>query len=228
AAALEGRDFWDGAYQPRHRSPLLQVASVTHTIASSTIPPQIFWPDHIAPLKLVARDGNWTLWKHPQPWPRVYLSRWLVRQPAAAQLSALNRLAAQSFTIHNYPVMVSPQAFPFVEDESLTAGDQVMWWNRDLNEMQIQTQTTSPSVLVQSEAWYPGWQAWVNGQSVPLEQANFLFRGVAVPAGVSSVRVVYDPAIYRFGLFCSLCGVAMLGAWAVELNARGSSEALNG
>ncbi|MBV9470612.1 MAG: YfhO family protein, partial [Abitibacteriaceae bacterium] len=81
----------------------------------------------------------------------------------------------------------------------------------NLNEMQIQAQASAPSVLVQSEAWYPGWRAWVNGQSVPLEQANFLFRGVAVPAGVSSVRVVYEPVTYRFGLFLSLCGLSALG-----------------
>jgi hypothetical protein len=61
-----------------------------------------------------------------------------------------------------------------------------------------------------SDAWYPGWEATVDGQPVPLHRANILFRAVPVPAGEHRVELRYRPASFRWGALISLGALALL------------------
>jgi uncharacterized membrane protein YfhO len=60
-----------------------------------------------------------------------------------------------------------------------------------------------------SDACYPGWRAFVDGQPRPIRRANYSFRAVALPPGEHEVRFVYAPTSFRAGLFASL--VTLLG-----------------
>jgi hypothetical protein len=81
---------------------------------------------------------------------------------------------------------------------------------------QIIASVTTPSDgwLVLSDAWYPGWEATVDGQPVPIERANILFRAVAIPAGRHRVEWVFRPTFFRLGAVVSLVamGVVLVGA----------------
>ncbi len=46
------------------------------------------------------------------------------------------------------------------------------------NRVSIQVDADGPGWLVQSDVWFPGWTASVDGDRVPLLEANYLFRGV--------------------------------------------------
>jgi hypothetical protein len=64
--------------------------------------------------------------------------------------------------------------------------------------------------LLFSDAWYPGWEATVDGQPAPVERADILFRAVAVPAGEHRVELVYRPASFRWGAVISLGALVLL------------------
>jgi uncharacterized membrane protein YfhO len=57
---------------------------------------------------------------------------------------------------------------------------------------------------------YPGWTARVNGSPAPLLRADYLFRAVAFPAGMSRVEFRYEPRSFRLGVAVSLVSVAFL------------------
>jgi hypothetical protein len=209
AQAVEGRKFWDGVYQPEHYPPLLRVAGVTHVLSQAGVP----LGNNVAQLHVVAAAGEWKLWRHPEPWSRVYLSRKVVPLTEAAQLSLLNALATQPFAQSGLPVVAAPTVLNDIAATPLTQADHVTSWRRGFNEMTTETTATAPSVLVQAEAWYPGWRAWVNGQPARVERVNFMFRGIRVPAGTASTQVAYEPQTYRFAVFLTLCGLAMVAAW---------------
>jgi hypothetical protein len=84
--AVEGQEFWVDMYQPQSRSPLLRVVGVTHTLTSlpSAGPVQ----PRSSGMSLMAQQGRWKLWRHDLAWPRVYLSRLVVREPGDKQLHA--------------------------------------------------------------------------------------------------------------------------------------------
>jgi NADH:ubiquinone oxidoreductase subunit E len=53
------------------------------------------------------------------------------------------------------------------------------------NNLAIETNAETPSVLVVSEINYPGWEATIDGERSPIHAADFLLRGIVLPAGSS-------------------------------------------
>jgi len=59
----------------------------------------------------------------------------------------------------------------------------------------------SPGYLVLRRAFYPGWEAILNGERVPVQRADFAFCAVELPAGESTLDFVYRPKSFRNGLW---------------------------
>lgn len=74
----------------------------------------------------------------------------------------------------------------------------------DPNRVDLQTRASGDSMLVLSENDYPGWQAYIDGQAVPIVRVNYALRGVVVPAGTHNVRFAYRPWSVIGGLLISL------------------------
>ncbi|MYH07491.1 MAG: YfhO family protein [Rhodothermaceae bacterium] len=63
-----------------------------------------------------------------------------------------------------------------------------------------EVETDAPRLLVISEVYYPaGWTATLNGESVPIHRANYLLRAVAIPAGIHTLEMSFDPASQIWG-----------------------------
>jgi hypothetical protein len=57
-----------------------------------------------------------------------------------------------------------------------------------------------------ADTWYPGWSAEVNGNTVPVLRANYLFRAVELEPGFNEVVFVYRPLSVVIGASASLFG----------------------
>ena len=64
-------------------------------------------------------------------------------------------------------------------------------------------------LLVLSDVNYPGWQATLDGEAAPIVPANYLFRGVFVPAGEHVVTFRYAPRHWRWAWMMSLLGLVL-------------------
>jgi hypothetical protein len=67
----------------------------------------------------------------------------------------------------------------------------------------IETDASGPSVLVVSEINYPGWVATVDGQRTNIYAANYLLRGLLLPAGAHRVEMRYTAPAARAGALIS-------------------------
>lgn len=76
--------------------------------------------------------------------------------------------------------------------------------------VRIEAESAGPSLLVLNDTNYPGWRAFVNGQPSPIVSANYLFRGVFVPASKSVVEFRYEPRSFQAGLALSLGALVIL------------------
>jgi hypothetical protein len=69
--------------------------------------------------------------------------------------------------------------------------------------------------LVVTDAYYPGWDATLDGRKVEIERADLTVRAIRVPEGRHHLEMVYRPGSFRLGL--SLTVLALLGLFAALL-----------
>jgi hypothetical protein len=78
----------------------------------------------------------------------------------------------------------------------------------------IKATLPSPGYLVLTDAFYPGWQAQIDGAPAPILCADIYFRAVALDAGEHTVTYQYRPRSVFDGL--AIGGAAWVG-WVIAL-----------
>lgn len=71
----------------------------------------------------------------------------------------------------------------------------------------INASLSLPGLMVLNDAYYPGWQALVDGKKTEILRANTLFRAVALEKGQHTVEFVYRPLSLYLGASLSLLGL---------------------
>jgi hypothetical protein len=80
--------------------------------------------------------------------------------------------------------------------------------------VRIEAESAVPTLLVLNDTNFPGWRAYVNGQPAAILSANYLFRGVLLPAGKSVLEFRYEPRSFQAGLALSFAAF-LVGAGLV-------------
>jgi hypothetical protein len=75
--------------------------------------------------------------------------------------------------------------------------------------LDVQADAPAGGFLVLTDPYYPGWQAFVDGQETPILRADYLFRAVALPPGAHDVHFTFTPRSLETGVTLSLAGVAI-------------------
>ena len=75
-------------------------------------------------------------------------------------------------------------------------------------------EATAPAdrLLLVAQAFFPGWEASVDGQPAPLVRADYFFQGVYVRAGAHRVELHYRPPSLTIGLLVSLAAALATAA----------------
>jgi hypothetical protein len=68
----------------------------------------------------------------------------------------------------------------------------------------IHYKCVSPSLLRISNTWFPGWQAHVNGQQLPVVTVDHALIGVVTPAGEADLELSYRSTYFGVGVAVSL------------------------
>ena len=76
--------------------------------------------------------------------------------------------------------------------------------------VQVKTTTSSPQILLLNDRWHEDWHATIDGQPTELLRANFIMRGVAVPAGEHTIGFQYRPPHSTLWLSLSAIGVGLI------------------
>lgn len=77
------------------------------------------------------------------------------------------------------------------------------------NKVTIHT-SGSPSLLILTDTYYPGWKAYVDGKETPIYRADGLVRAVYVPAGSHDIEFSYLPESFVTGVMISLITAGVL------------------
>ena len=97
----------------------------------------------------------------------------------------------------------------------------------EADRISLNTETGARGLLVLSEAYYPAWKAYVDGEPVPLYVADHVLRAVPVPAGEHTVELRYESWSLRIGVAISLgfcLALVVLVAAGARRRKKGADE----
>lgn len=79
--------------------------------------------------------------------------------------------------------------------------------------LKYESTSTQDGLILFSEVYYPkGWHAFVDGKEIPILRANYVLRGLQVPAGKHTIEFKFEPKPYMVGN-----KITMASNWAVLL-----------
>jgi hypothetical protein len=128
--------------------------------------------------------------------PRFFFASRL--QPAASLAEAARILHAADFDPAETAIVeASARELP---SGPLARGD-VQLVSYAPSAVELRTRSAGSSFLVVGDAWYPGWEASIDGRPARLYIADVTFRGLALPAGDHRIAMRFVPRIlYRSAL----------------------------
>ena len=166
-------------------------------------------------MPVAASAGDQNLVRLPRPFPRAYLAA--APRPCRDEQDALQYALATGPALQQSPAVErAPAALPPAAPLEPQEGAQITAFSP--NRIELEAKAAQPRVLVLAEAYEKNWKATVNDVAAPVFPANYLFRGVIVPAGNSHVVFSYQPAAFRWGALLSL--LSLSGALALGFRLR--------
>lgn len=96
------------------------------------------------------------------------------------------------------------------------------------NQIELNYVSDSDTYLVLSELFYPGWQAYIDGNKVQILRADYLLRAVPLTAGRHNVVFVYRPASFLIGAAITIFTLLLLGAISLLLRFRSPGKQKTG
>ena len=161
------------------------------------------------PWKPAGGTGEMFVYENPRPLPRVWMTSEVIQLgppeiKAAIQSSRLPD--GREYRPESMALIEEPAPFKIASPGSDARATLA---HAENTAVEIHTESRQPGFVVLGDSYYPGWKALVNGNPAPLFVANYIQRGVFLPAGRNVVRMEFIPVVFYLGARISML-VALL------------------
>jgi len=93
------------------------------------------------------------------------------------------------------------------------------------NKVDFSVTLEKPGFLVFSDAWYPNWKAYDNGQEIKVYKTNYLVRGVYLPAGQHQIEFMYQSTAIELGKYISIISILIIILTLLSIELKKSKSA---
>ena len=168
-------------------------------------------PNQVSWMSQTNATGPFALMEFTGALPRAKLySQW---QVSTNDQQTLQQLASPDF---------NPEQTVLVSGDVPAAGQgtpgTVEFANYAPKHITFRSKSESPSILLLNDRYDPDWKVTVDGKPAPLLRANFIMRGVHVPAGEHTIDFRFQPK--TTGLYVTLAAIALGALLCVVLLPR--------
>jgi hypothetical protein len=94
-----------------------------------------------------------------------------------------------------------------------SASARIQWLEDEPDDLALHVEAAAPAFVVVADAWFAGWDAWLDGAPVQVSRVDHSLRGIAVPAGRHELRMRYRPEGWEGGVRVTR---AALSLWLVS------------
>jgi hypothetical protein len=188
-------------------SPLLDMLNVRYVLVPQILRPQ----PAIAEFGTAAyQDNRVIVYENPNAFARAWIVHDVQPAQGGAELALFNTGQVDghltAFVDGNLPPVSSPAAGD--------PGDSVLVTNYEPESITMTARSTGDGLLVVSEVYADGWNAYVDGSKVDILRTNHALRGVPLGAGEHVVEMKYEPRELTIGLWSTgFSSIAILGVW---------------
>ena len=134
------------------------------------------------------------------PNPEAYGNCWLVKHVKFVKDDVEEIQAIGSTNLRDTAIVQQSFAGKIIQPQWDSAAS-ISLTKFDNDTMEYEANCSTPQFAVFSEVYYPdGWNAYMDGKKVDYVKANYVLRGLSIPAGKHNIKFVFEPAIYKKGL----------------------------
>jgi hypothetical protein len=90
------------------------------------------------------------------------------------------------------------------------AAGQILQASRANESVRIEATSSGDALLIVNDAFWPGWDARIDGITVPILCADAVVRAIAWPAGRHVLEMAYHPPELLYGIIVGIIGVLAL------------------
>lgn len=168
--------------------------------------------------------GNFSVVEFTGALPRVKLyNQWEVNTNGPATLA---RLVDPGFNPQTTVLIGDEIAPPPAANANVTGTNVAEFISNRPKHVEVRTASAAPGLLLFNDKIDAGWKVWVDQKPAQLVRANFLARGVLVPAGEHQVTFRFQPrTFFWWGFWIIVVGFALLAFLIVDRWRSGSRPA---
>jgi hypothetical protein len=199
------------------RAPIAELCSIRYFISHHEYDEERFgdaWELHY---ESDGPESKMYVYENKAALPRAYLvDSYLTTSNEEESLRAIRENISQ--LSHSVILENGVPSFPSRAEPRNSPG-QVRIAKYGINEVELEVNAKEPSLVVLTDGYYPGWNAFVDGEKRPVWRANSLFRAVETPQGAHKLVFRFQPASLRWGAAIS-CFTLLLILIALFLDRR--------
>jgi uncharacterized membrane protein YfhO len=149
----------------------------------------------------VFNNGYVAIFENKRALPRAFTVPASGIEVLGTPAAGLERIKNASFDPERSVVLSEVPAWqtPPPETDTDPFNSKVEMTDFQINDLSLRVTTSSDAVLVLSQMWFPGWNATVDGQDVPVLRADAALTGILLRAGSHDVHFKFRPLSFTIG-----------------------------
>jgi len=147
-------------------------------------------------LEKVFQEGETKIFKNDNVLPRAFFVKEVIK--VENQNQELSKLISPDFDLKTSAVSTD---FEFPKQQINADATFIDYSDQSFK---LKTSSNNQAPLVLSNVFYPGWQAFIDGQKTEVKKVNFMFQSILVPKGQHQVEFKFQPQSFYNGLYISV------------------------
>ena len=156
------------------------------------------------PFEKIWSDRTYDIFEYKKVIPRIFIAEAFVVE--SDQQKILNYLYSPNFDLSTLVLEENP-GVNVTNTKNMWSVQNVKY---DSAKISMTATTDKDALLFLSDAYYPGWKAFVDGKEVKIYRAHYAFRSVVVPKGKHTIIFSYEPKSFTYGMIGSGIGIIVL------------------
>ncbi len=208
-ATLASESRIDKLLDDLYRTKMIQILGVRYVAGFTALPkdiqPPLYPPDELIP---VWNDHVYTIYEFTDAFPRAFfVDSYRVKQ---SNQDVLSDVLAPSTDLRRIAIL---EKNPDLKIGNCS-GTEATIASYEPQSVTVRTACDTDGLLFLSDAYYPGWNAYVDGKKTEIYRADYAFRAVPVPQGNHEVIFIYEPKSVIYGMISSIIGcVGLFFVW---------------